>query len=383
MYYLTYIHTHNEPNLSVAQLFRRLYTGQEPAPLREYRPDTYPHTRTIEIGKGATVPPIDVRHLDDINELARRTRTFKEIFPDPEQWYETFYIPKHSGGMRRIDAPIEALKIIQRDILQTLTHVHNQRYPVVLAHDCAYAYINKRSALEAMQKHQANHSNWFLKLDIKDFFPSCTKNFVRATLANIYPFMRLPDVALLEILNVCFWHNTLPQGAVTSPFLSNMVMVPYDKAISDLTYHYPDGHHYIYTRYADDILLSAREDYGWNTMVSELETIFKDTPFRINRDKTRYGSKAGRNWNLGMMLNKDNNLTVGHKQKQRMRAAVHNLLADFSKGITWSNHDAQVLQGQLAYMDRVEPGSLVQTIKPAEEKYHLAYHAVMKEIFNP
>ena len=63
---------------------------------------------------------------------------------------------------------------------------------------------------------------------------------------------------------------------------------------------------YIYTRYADDIIISARNKFDYRIILKALNKLFKDTPLSINKEKTRFGSNAGRNWNLGVMCNKDN-----------------------------------------------------------------------------
>ena len=85
------------------------------------------------------------------------------------QSYNIFKIPKHSGGLRTISAPTGNLKLLLESLYTTLTNNHY----TILPHDCAYAYTKGRDAYKALQRHTT--SEWFLKLDIKDFFPSCNK----------------------------------------------------------------------------------------------------------------------------------------------------------------------------------------------------------------
>ena len=65
------------------------------------------------------------------------------------------------------------------------------------------------------------------------------------------------------------------------------------------------GNHYVYTRYADDILISSKSNFNWQELVNTLKGVLQPQ-FTIKDEKTRYGSTAGRNWNLGLMVNKDN-----------------------------------------------------------------------------
>ena len=68
---------------------------------------------------------------------------------------------------------------------------------------------------------------------------------------------------------------------------------------------------------------------------------------QLNREKSRCGSIAGSNWNLGLMLNKDNNITIGHKNKMKLKAKINNFILDFTNQNFWSIIDTQVLQGEV------------------------------------
>jgi single-stranded DNA-binding protein len=65
-------------------------------------------------------------------------------------------------------------------------------------------------------------------------------------------------------------------------------------------------------------------------------------PFSINPEKTRYGSAAERNWNLGLMLNNDNQITIGHKRKKEFKAMLDNYIRNRKSGSGWERHDIQV-----------------------------------------
>jgi len=77
-------------------------------------------------------------------------------------------------------------------------------------------------------------------------------------------------------------------------------------------------------------------------------------PFTIKQEKTRYGSSAGRNWNLGLMLNKNNEITIGHKRKKEFKAMIDNYMRVRNQGNGWEHNDIQVLGGLISYYKMVE-----------------------------
>jgi retron-type reverse transcriptase len=286
--------------------------------------------------------------------------------------YHSFLIPKKSGGQRQIMAPNPELKQYLRefvDIIQNDFHI--------LFHDSAYAYTKGRSTADAIVKHQQNESQWFLKIDLKDFFPSCNFNKVNDTLKTVFPLCCLYEdtktkEALEGILRLCFVDDQLPQGTPASPLLTNLLMLPLDYEIKNKFKDF-NKHYFVYTRYADDILLSCKYNFDWRLVIEGLTPIMARQGLRINGDKTRYGNRNGRNWNLGLMLNKDNNITVGHKRKKEIKAMIHNFLEDYHKGEPWSKQDTQVFLGQLSYVTQIEPDYFKHIIKlaGAGRKYDL------------
>ncbi len=285
--------------------------------------------------------------------------------------YATFYIPKATGGLRRIDAPNEELKTTMRQVkkeIETALNIH--------PHDAAHAYVKNRSVLTALQVHQRNQSNWFLKLDLKDFFPSHTPEYVAKQLHQLYLSPALP---IPELLELSVFNGGLPQGTPLSPLLTNLCMTPIDYAITKNL-----SSAYRYTRYADDLLISSRASFSPSNITDMIKQILQAEacPFTINEAKTRYGSAAGRNWNLGLMYNKDNNITLGHQKKQRLRAMINNFLRDFTNGILWTTIDVQHLQGTLAYFKHIEPEYALYVFNEYSTKYNCELKHAIKTCLN-
>jgi hypothetical protein len=283
--------------------------------------------------------------------------------------YETFHIPKKSGGLRRIDAPKPELM----NALRNLKTIFEEDFHA-LYHTSAFAYVKNRCTVDAVKRHQKNNSKWFGKLDLHDFFGSTTLDYVIKMFSMVFPFseiVKFPngEAELRKTLDLAFLNGGLPQGTPLSPLITNVMMIPVDYKLANAFRDF-DKQRFIYTRYADDFIISSKVDFD----VHRVEKLVVDTlhefgaPFTINESKTRYGSSAGRNWNLGVMLNKDNEITVGHKKKRQFQSMLYNYITDKRKGISWPREDIQTMQGLHSYYRMVEPETIDAIVKHTNEK---------------
>lgn len=342
----------------------------------QYTPIEYYKT-TVYIEKPTPLENLTTAHKLKIQEfeqhVERAWTKLKEFEHNYTEQYYEFKIPKRSGGLRTINAPNEQFK-------QALSQVKDifEQDLRCLAHNSAYAYTKNRSTIDAITVHQKNNSNWYLKIDLTDFFPSCNPILIYTLLKNLYPFYYFSENAnnnLKKIIKVCCLNNGLPQGTPMSPLLTNLIMVPYDYLINNRLKR-GTGEHFVYTRYADDILISSKATFEWKAIEQQLTEIL--SPFRINHTKTRYGSKAGSNWNLGLMLNKDNNITLGSKRKKEINAMLNNFINDFvNKKIKWSKEDVQHLQGCLSYLQQIEPDYYTYIVNKYQTKYKISNYRVL------
>lgn len=283
--------------------------------------------------------------------------------------YETFHIPKKSGGLRRIDAPKPELM----NALRNLKTIFEEDFHA-LYHTSAFAYVKNRCTVDAVKRHQKNNSKWFGKLDLHDFFGSTTLDYVIKMFSMVFPFseiVKFPngEAELRKALDLAFLNGGLPQGTPLSPLITNVMMIPVDYKLANAFRDF-DKQRFIYTRYADDFIISSKVDFD----VHRVEKLVVDTLhefgalFTINESKTRYGSSAGRNWNLGVMLNKDNEITVGHKKKRQFQSMLYNYITDKRKGISWPREDIQTMQGLHSYYRMVEPETIDAIVKHTNEK---------------
>lgn len=297
---------------------------------------------------------------------------------DRKKLYYSFFIPKRSGGKRRIDAPNFELM----DALRQLKKIIEVDFGV-LYHTTAFAYIKGRSTIDCVKRHQANESRWFGKFDLSNFFGSTTLEFVMKQFSMIYPISEVMKdpvgrAQMEKALELAFLNGGLPQGTPISPLISNIIMIPIDHKISNTLRDF-EGNRFVYTRYADDFIISSRGDFNFRNVETVLVNTLAEfgAPFSLNKEKTRYGSSAGRNWNLGVMLNSENKITIGSSRKRALIGVLNSYIWDINNGERWTLEDVQVLAGQLSYYRMVEQDAIDGILNHLGSKYGID---IMSEI---
>lgn len=335
MYYITYKQRHNKATKKISSI-------NELEQLISNFVDTK-GTKAPSQNKTIKKPTTELTE-ELTKKLARLTVMIKRNihkYGDKADHFSVFQIPKSSGGYRTITAPSEELKheytVIKNYLIDELK---------ILTHNNAWAYTEKRSTLDAVKQHQDNNSNYFLKIDIEKFFDNCTPQLIIKQLSKIHPLHHAKNL-IDYMAEFATFNNQLPQGTPLSPLLTNILMIPFDHAFSG----YCDVNNLIYTRYADDIIISSKNSFSFKNILNVINKLLKENgyEFKIKNEKTRYGSKNGRNWNLGLMLNKDNQITLGHRYKKSLKVILNQL-----------NYEALPYQdphlmGLFAYLKQIEP----------------------------
>lgn len=451
-------------------------------------PDVLTTGQTKKTGETRTMKynstPQRLREIVNIEEMISSLETFVNIHhnlievEDKSTLYRSFKIPKKSGGLRKIDAPLDELKNALNELK---TILENKLY--ASHHTSAFAYIKGRCILDNLKKHQENNSRWYLKLDFHDFFGSTTPEFLKQQLKQIFPFNliyedRRGEQALDSALSLCFLNGGLPQGTPISPVLTNLMMIPIDHELSKILRE--NTPHIIYTRYADDILLSSdlsfednkniyiinansklkknlkqresvkeicvngtvyqfdpksdnshlyeivqnertiadmhrweapcvihidNKEYTFNPKESTqevydaLETMVEkhisktkilqkilhtlqshNAPFTLSNHKTRYGNFNGSNWNLGLMINNKNQITVGHQKKKLLKATLFQFMTDFKNNAYWALGDTQQLAGTISYYKMVEKDTIDGILKKYSDKFGESVNDAIKYV---
>lgn len=271
--------------------------------------------------------------------------TFLKTAKPFHQRYTEFRIPKASGGYRTLHAPDDELKALQVRVKDFL-----QKTCKILCHNAVHSYVRNRNCKTAMETHKKRHARWFLKMDIQDFFDNCREDFLVNILKQVYPlcFLERRDIARLVAIGMI--DQSIPQGAPTSPIFSNLYLIKFDLKMTEIK-------GICYTRYADDILISSSNTFDWLTTQNTVDRMLVDTyGLNLKRRKTRYGSCNGSNWNLGLMYNKDQDITVGHAKKHILKCMVHNYNRDKDTLSSEEQREqAYKLNGILGYYKFIEP----------------------------
>ena len=316
-----------------------------------------------------------------INWLKKFNESNKNLFEaDRKSLYTSFKIPKATGGFRQIDAPNEEL---QCQLKRLANFIMNDCG--VLYHTSSFAYTKGRSIVDCVKKHQRNESNWFLKTDISGFFPHTTLDFVMRMAAMVFPLSEIckdeeGKAELRKALSLGFLNGGLPQGTSLSPCVTQWMYIPIDFELFNAL----AKRNIVYTRYADDMHISAKNKFPKDEIVNLIKNTLKefDAPHELKPEKTHYGSRGGKNWNLGLMLNAQNNITVGYRNKKYFKAALRSFILDTKKEKYWELDDVYHLRGQLSYYTMIEPEYFNNVINQYNSKWNVDVRRLFKRYLN-
>ncbi len=290
------------------------------------------------------------------------------IYPTPP--YKHFAITKRDGSPRYIAEPRKRLKILQYKLLEFLTERMTPLKPAV------HGFVPNKSIVTNALAHAHRRNHFILNLDLDDFFPTISFKRVRGVMMN-RPFNFSFEVATV-IAQMCCLNLKLPQGAPTSPFLSNLVCRTMDRDLTDLARR----NRATYTRYADDITFSfivrsrkslpaaicTADDEGHLALGAELqELITTKHHFTINEAKTRLSDRNRRMEVTGLTINKFPN--VRRKFIDRIRGALN----------AWERNDyAKVQKG---WEDRIAAAEKLHVdLKPWKRQYRSGRLAQLKNV---
>ena len=225
----------------------------------------------------------DKRHLSKILNIDEFQLNYilKEL---ENKYYHSFKIIKKYGGERIINAPSNKLLIIQKWILNNI--LNN-----ITISEYAMGFCKKKSILDNAKVHL--NKQCILNIDIKDFFT----NISRKRIFGIFYYYGYSNYVSYILSRLCTYCDYLPQGAATSPILSNIVCYKLDKRLNGLAKKFDAN----YTRYADDITFSA--NYNIFEMLPLIREILIDEGFLINERKTRLLYKHQRQEVTGLVVN--------------------------------------------------------------------------------
>jgi S1-C subfamily serine protease len=289
--------------------------------------------------------------------LGLGTAELRKIWYYQRRMYRYFSIAKGSKKVRMISAPDERLKFLQRKLADKLSELYRPRNPV-------HGFVAKRSVKTNAIAHLRRR--FIVNVDLKDFFPTISQKRVEGMLSSLGI-----DARVVEIIGrICCNRGSLPQGAPSSPLLSNMLCFRLDKKLMGIAKEYRS----IYTRYADDITFSSHQPltglfetmlppagrFSPDLLTPKLRDVFQQNGFAINPDKAHYADRHSRRIVTGIKINEL--LNVDRSYVRNIRAALHSIetlgLKDAEKKFH-EKHDgrsslAAHLQGKISFLTHIK-----------------------------
>ena len=258
--------------------------------------------------------PIDIADMLEVNYRD----LIYWIYRTPEaSRYTTFHIPKKSGKPRTIDAPTTNVKILQQKLNQVLQYVYGSKPGV-------HGFVVGKSVKSNAQQHLGKR--WVFNVDLEDFFPSINFGRVRGMFMG-KPY-NLPQRVATVLAHLCCFDGHLPQGAPTSPVVSNMICAQMDSQLLQLA----RTNRSTYTRYADDITFSTTSrrfpagiavinDLNQTVPGENLRQTIEQNGFSINNKKIWLSAQNRRQQVTGVTVNRFPNLP--RKFTNQIRAMLH------------------------------------------------------------
>jgi retron-type reverse transcriptase len=272
--------------------------------------------------------------------------------------YVKFQVPKRSGGMRTLSAPHKTLKAVQHWVLANVVGK-------LSVTEAAHGFVAGRGIVSNANPHVGKAI--VVNLDLSDFFPTITFPRVRAVFERYgYSGCVASILALLctespratvtyagTKYEVATGPRGLPQGAPTSPGLSNQIARKLDKRLLGVAAKLG----LTYTRYADDITFSGDGEFagkiGW--LLAKVRHVAQEEGFAVNEKKTRVMRRGTAQTVTGVVVN--DKPSISREELRRLRAILHRAK---SEGLEAQNREGRPnfrawLAGKIAFVSMVRP----------------------------
>lgn len=279
----------------------------------------------------------DIISFDDIVKLLRlNPKLIYWLSSTSKNKYKTYEIPKKSGGVRIINAPVYSLKQVQRWVLLNILY---KIKPTQFSYGFNRLDKNGSPLYSCANIHKYNL--YVLKLDLEKFYPSISRKKVYDLFLSIGYNSQTSSI----LTNICTHEDALPQGAVTSPHLANLICRKMDYRLAG----YCEKHNISFTRYADDMAFSSDNRNDLKKAYNVIINIITDEGFKVNKKKTHFMSPKCRKEILGITIN-DSQIKAPKEMKRKVRAMIH-------KSIALGRYDCNdSIRGYISYVNSIEPG---------------------------
>ena len=213
--------------------------------------------------------------------------------------YRKTKLPKKGGGFRNLSVPDEVLKSIQKRIAEVLLiHMPVSRY--------AKAYRFGSSTLRNAKHHIGKQV--VLKLDILHFFDSIRYSTVKD---KVFPENIFAEPLRILLTMLCYYKDALPQGAPSSPAITNIILYEFDEQIGQWCWERGIA----YTRYCDDMTFSG--DFDPAEVIRFIRLELKKMGFLLNEQKTKIQRPGRQQTVTGIVVNERLSIPADYRRKLR------------------------------------------------------------------
>jgi len=287
--------------------------------------------------------------LADFLKIKRKNLTYLLYIKKIENCYTSFEIPKKSGGSRRINAPRDELKEIQKKLADALWEKQKSIWKDKNIHpNISHAFEKQKGIITNAKIHR--NKRFVLNIDLKDFFNSFHFGRVRGFFEKNRDF-QLPTKVATIIAQLACYNGRLPQGAPSSPIITNLICQILDIRLLKISKKYKLD----YTRYADDLTFSTNNKSfldNQEAFCAEISEEVKKAGFSINTKKTRLQFRDSKQTVTGLVVNKK--LSVDRAYCRKTRAMAHKLYSTGEFEIDGQFGNIRQLEGRFAFIHQLD-----------------------------
>lgn len=263
--------------------------------------------------------------------------------------YHSFSIPKKSGGTRTINVPCGELKSIQKTLANILYEYQISIWEMEnITPNISHGFTKGKTIFTNAKIH--TNKKYVLNIDLENFFDSFHFGRVCGYFEKNKFFDTFHEVATIIAQLTCY-KGKLPQGAPTSPIITNLICQILDFRLL----HIAKKFHLDYTRYADDLTFSTNDKHFidlYNNFYSKVKKEICKSGFSINEKKTRLQYKDSKQTVTGLVVNKKPN--INRKYYKTTKAMALNLYKNNSFIINGETGDLNQLNGRFSFINQID-----------------------------
>lgn len=304
--------------------------------------------------------------LADYLSVPRSKLTHILYVKKPDSYYTSFEIPKRTGDSRTICAPSGDLKILQVKLSNMLWLYQKSIWEENgVVPNISHAFEKEKSIITNAKIHR--NKRFVLNLDLKNFFDSFHFGRIQGYFEKNNNFKLPHDISVILAQLTCY-QGRLPQGAPSSPIITNLICQPLDIHLLRVAKKYKLD----YTRYADDLTFSTNDRHfveNQEKFLAEAIAAIKRSGFFINEKKTRLQFRDSRQEVTGLIVNKK--LNVNHAYVRKTRAMAHQLYSTGEFLIDGVPGTIKQLEGRFSFIDWLDH---YNNVHDPQEIKHDAFH---------